>query len=184
MRHHGNGHILIFAAGARITINPTEVTTELNRAPARLDQRPAQPLVALPQQPSIKHPAAAGVSRRHHAGLGRQFRRRVKPSNSIDFSRDHAAKKRTDSRDALQQLFLCALGAANLPIELFNFLLQQLCHLVRCGTPSRMTQSSTRSFAIDLIRISTNFVVSSMGCLWDFRAIEPVTTLSAFEGIR
>jgi hypothetical protein len=29
-----------------------------------------------------------------------------------------------------------------------------------------------------------NFVVSSMGCLWDFRAIEPVTTLSAFEGIR
>ncbi len=56
MGHHRDGDIFVFATGPGAAIDRAEVAAELNRAPARLNERPTQPFVALPEQAAVKYP--------------------------------------------------------------------------------------------------------------------------------
>ena len=75
MSHHRDGDIFVFATGPGAAIDRAEVAAELNRAPARFNERPTQPFVALPEQAAVKYPPATGVRGGHYSGIGRQFGR-------------------------------------------------------------------------------------------------------------
>src|SRR6266576_4389810 len=128
MGHQGDGDVFVFAPGPGAAIDRAEVAAELNGTPARFDKRPAQPLVTLPEQAAVKHPAAAGVSGGDYSGISRQFDCAVETPDTVDLGGDDTAKKRPDSRDALQQLFLCALTLADRSIKLFDLGFEQLGH--------------------------------------------------------
>jgi len=49
MGYHGYGDVFVFASRASASVERAKVAAELDRAPARFNERPAQPLVALPQ---------------------------------------------------------------------------------------------------------------------------------------
>src|SRR5436190_21328795 len=68
----------------------------------------------------------AGVSGGDYSGISRQFGCAVETPDTVDLGGDDTAKKRPDSRDALQQLFLCALTLADRSIKLFDLGFEQL----------------------------------------------------------
>ena len=74
MGHHRNRYVLVLTTGTSIAVDGAKVTAELDRGPARLDQRPAQPFVALPKQAPMEKASATGVGGRHYPSVGRQFR--------------------------------------------------------------------------------------------------------------
>ena len=103
MGHHRNRHVLILTTGTGVAVNRAEVAAKLDRGPARLDQRPAQPFVALPEQTPMEDASATRVRRRHYPSVSRQFRGAVEALDPVDLRRDYAAKEWTNPRNALQQ---------------------------------------------------------------------------------
>ncbi len=55
VRDHGDRDVFVFATRTRVAVDAAKAATKLDRAPARLNQRPAQPLVTLPQEPAQEY---------------------------------------------------------------------------------------------------------------------------------
>src|SRR5205823_1607901 len=106
MGHHRNRYVLVLNTGTSIAVDGAKVTAKLDRGPARFDQRPAQPFVALPEQTPMEDASATRVRRRHYPSVSRQFRGAVEALDPVDLRRDYAAKEWTNPRNALQQPFL------------------------------------------------------------------------------
>lgn len=68
-RHDGDGGVGLFATPPVLLVESAKVGRATDRHPARLDQSPAQPLIAKGQEPAVPGLATAGVGRWDNTGI-------------------------------------------------------------------------------------------------------------------